>query len=106
MGSEAKNVSSVSLWLFFYGLVALFLCGCEIDTLLKQLFWSFLTGCTIIYSVLGWIIKCQSKELLGRLFIFRTCDNISIFVVLILLERLTDIEYYWNFVLCCIKVME
>lgn len=62
MGSEAKNVSSVSLWLFFYGLVALFLCGCEIDTLLKQLFWSFLTGCTIIYSVLGWIISANRKN--------------------------------------------
>ena len=62
MGSEAKNVSSVSLWLFFYGLVALFLCGCEIDTLLKQLFWSFLTGCTIIYSGLGWIISANRKN--------------------------------------------
>lgn len=59
---EAKNVSSISLWLFFYGLTALFLCGCEMPHQMEHTFWTFLSILTILYSIMGWFVHTNQKN--------------------------------------------
>lgn len=59
---EAKNISSVSLWLFFYGIVALFLIGINIPSNTEHVFWSILTLCSFIYAISGWISKTENKS--------------------------------------------
>lgn len=57
---EAGNMSSVSLWMFFYGITALFLIGCKIDANWFHICWTILTFFTILYSGFGWFIgKCR-----------------------------------------------
>lgn len=58
---EAKNVSAISLWLFFYGLTGLFLCGLSIDITSKHLFWGILTLSTALYAIIGWLTKPNNK---------------------------------------------
>ena len=56
---EVKSVSSISLWLFLYGISALFLIGfesCQHERNIRiHLFWSVLTLFGCIFSVVGWI---------------------------------------------------
>ncbi len=53
---EAKNVSAVSLWLFFFGLAGLFLCGYDKATMMaNHRYWSFLSFFTLAYSITGWL---------------------------------------------------
>lgn len=55
---EAKNISSVCLWLFLYGLAGLFLIGLEIekgDNSSIHCFWSALTILGTIFAIIGWL---------------------------------------------------
>lgn len=56
---EAKNISSISLWLFLYGLTALFIIGIEETNIISHSFWIYLTIFTIIYAILGWGLKIK-----------------------------------------------
>lgn len=55
---SVKSISSVSLWLFMYGLSDLFCMG--ITSILAddyvELFVSWLTIFTILYTILGWVV--------------------------------------------------
>lgn len=54
---EAKNISSVCLWLFLYGLLGLFLIGLENvngDNFSIHCFWLVLTFCGTLFAVIGW----------------------------------------------------
>ena len=55
---QSKSISSVSLWLFMYGLSDLFCMG--ITSILAdnyvELFVSWLTIFTILYTILGWVV--------------------------------------------------
>ena len=56
---EVKNVSSICLWLFFYGVTALFLMGIESSQADKNvnihLLWTIVTILGFIFSIIGWI---------------------------------------------------
>lgn len=55
---QSKSISSVSLWLFLYGLSDLFCMG--ISSIIEEnhvaLFISWLTIFTVLYTILGWIV--------------------------------------------------
>lgn len=55
---EVKNISSICLWLFLYGLTALFLMGLENENgqnALVHVFWTALTFIGFIILLIGWI---------------------------------------------------
>ncbi len=55
---EVKNVSSICLWLFLYGLIGLFSIGLESNSYFNNnwihLYWILLTFCGSIICVIGW----------------------------------------------------
>lgn len=55
---QSKSISSVSLWLFLYGLTDLFCMGIAsiFEYEYVELFISWLTIFTVLYTVLGWIV--------------------------------------------------
>lgn len=62
---EAKNVSSISLWLFLYGLSGLYIMGFADSGFLKSV-WGCLTFFTLLYSCFGWCAddkNCSGSKL-------------------------------------------
>lgn len=104
---EAKNVSAISLWLFFYGLVALFLFGLKLNPCREYIFWSFLSLSTFIYVLIGWFFNNKSKS------VFQDYSSLrhaiiwfSIVLIICLIPTLflgsylsPIIDYIWPFVL-------
>ncbi len=61
---EAKNISSVGLWHFLLGLVALYVIGIagDTETAVMKSIWCCMIVCTIVYSVVGWLSKEESEN--------------------------------------------
>lgn len=55
---QSKSISSVSLWLFLYGLTDLFCMGMAsiVEDEYVELFVSWLTIFTVLYTILGWVV--------------------------------------------------
>lgn len=104
---EAKNVSAISLWLFFYGLVALFLFGLKLNPCREHIFWSFLSLSTFIYVLIGWFFNNKSKSVFQD---YSSLRHAIIWFLIVLIICLIPtlflgsylspiIDYIWQFVL-------
>lgn len=60
---ETKSLSTLSLWLFLYSVLALFQAGVEEKYAATHIFWTFFTLCTLIYVSLGWILGEKEKQI-------------------------------------------
>jgi len=81
---EAKNVSSISLFLFFIGVSGLILLGFEKNyQSIVRCLWSIFFICSLIYCIIGWGVSEESKH---RVFNFESLRHaiISFFVVLVI----------------------
>lgn len=104
---EAKNVSSISLFLFFVGVGGLILSGFEADyQSIVRCLWSIFFICSLIYCIIGWGVSEESKH---RVFNFESLRHaiISFFVVLVISSsifiwhQIADIfiQRVWNWLL-------
>ena len=104
---EAKNVSSISLFLFFIGVSGLLLLGFEKDyQSIVRCLWSIFFICSLIYCIIGWGVSEESKH---RVFNFESLRHaiISFFVVLVISSSIliwhqiadTFIQRVWNWLL-------
>lgn len=62
---EVKNISSICLWLFLFGLAGLFMIGFEEDggsNFDLHLYWLLLTTFGTFFCVIGWIQKEKDRE--------------------------------------------
>lgn len=60
---EAKNVSSISLFLFFVGVSGLFLLGIEkYYQAIVRCLWSMFSICSLLYCLAGWICSEKPKN--------------------------------------------
>ena len=97
---EAKNVSSISLFLFFIGVSALFLIGFETryPSIVRYL-WSFLSVSSVIYCFIGWISSEESKKRFLNFESLRHAIICFIFVLIITCLALIWKDYVDNIVL-------
>lgn len=104
---EAKNVSSISLFLFFIGVSGLLLLGFEKNyQSIVRCLWSIFFICSLIYCIIGWGVSEESKH---RVFNFESLRHaiISFFVVLVISSsifiwhQIADIfiQRVWNWLL-------
>ena len=104
---EAKNVSSISLFLFFIGVSGLLLLGFEKNyQSIVRCLWSIFFICSLIYCIIGWGVSEESKH---RVFNFESLRHaiISFFVVLVISSSIfiwhqiadTFIQRVWNWLL-------
>lgn len=62
---EVKNISSICLWLFLFGLAGLFVTGFEKDNgdnFSLHLYWLLLTVLGTVFCLIGWIQKEKDRE--------------------------------------------
>lgn len=108
---EIKNVSSICLWLFLFGLIGLFLMGFETSTncnFTLHLFWFYLTILGTIFCIIGW--NREEKECAWWKFDYRSLrfsilsfivSVISSYILLFIspLEVINIVEHIWSHVL-------
>lgn len=100
---QAKSISSVSLWLFLYGLTYLFCMG--IDSLVAEsnikIFSVWLTIFTFIYTLFGWSIGEKGYKKCCLDFTSLRHGLVSYVIALIFATLLTVLGFYFSFMLEC-----
>ena len=107
---EVKNISSICLWLFLFGLTGLFLIGFETNACNfgLHLFWFYLTIFSTLFCVIGWNRKEEERvwwkfdynSLRFSIISFIVCVIVCFFLLFVSsIEVLNIVEYVWSYVL-------
>lgn len=107
---EVKNISSICLWLFLFGLTGLFLIGFETNACNFELhlLWFYLTIFSTLFCVIGWNRKEEERvwwkfdysSLRFSILSFIVCVIVCFFLLFVSsIEVLNMVEYVWSYVL-------